>query len=214
MRILASADIHGILSVYEWLVEQTAQHQADLLLLGGDIFSGDWEDGQRQQIPLIEAILRCSPAPVLYIMGNDDETELAVADEHIQPLHGRAVERGGLRFVGYQYTPPFAGVRFVKEERDIALDLKSAEGMLTASTVFLTHAPARGALDEVWGEHVGSESIGALLEARPVLAHIHGHIHERFGRDGNHFNVASAGKRRAMLIELPSLEHQILQARP
>jgi hypothetical protein len=40
-----------------------------------------------------------------------------------------------------------------------------------------------------------------------VLAHIHGHVHSCFGRDSGHFNVASAGEKRALLIELPLLTH-------
>ncbi len=39
-----------------------------------------------------------------------------------------------------------------------------------------------------------------------------GHIHGDFGRDENHFNVAAAGQRRAIVIDLPSLDHQVLQA--
>ncbi len=31
-------------------------------------------------------------------------------------------------------------------------------------------------------------------------------------RDENHFNVAAAGQRRAIVIDLPSLGHQVLQA--
>jgi hypothetical protein len=43
------------------------------------------------------------------------------------------------------------------------------------------------------------------------LAHIHGHIHEGFGREGNHFNVAAAGQRRSVLIELPSVASRVIQ---
>jgi hypothetical protein len=43
------------------------------------------------------------------------------------------------------------------------------------------------------------------------LAHVHGLIHPRFGRQGKHFNVASGGLRRAFLIDLPSLRHTLLE---
>jgi len=33
------------------------------------------------------------------------------------------------------------------------------------------------------------DKTGCIFES----THIHGHIHEKFGRDGNHFNVAAAG---------------------
>lgn len=58
-------------------------------------------------------------------MGNDDNLPLYCEDELIKPLHGRQVEMGDYNFVGYQYTPPFVGGRFVKEDNEIAMDLLS-----------------------------------------------------------------------------------------
>jgi len=39
VRILVSADIHGMLPVYEWLVGLT--DAVDALVLAGDLFDGD-----------------------------------------------------------------------------------------------------------------------------------------------------------------------------
>jgi len=209
MRILAAADIHGVLPVYDWLMEQARRRRADLVLLAGDLFSADW-DGQHRQVAPIAERLRKSPAPILYLMGNDDEMELGLNEDRIQPLHGRMVEAGGFRFAGYQYTPPFFGVRFVKTEEEMAQDMPLMGSLVDERTVLLTHAPARGTLDQVRGEHVGSRALERLVAARRPLAHVHGHIHECFGREGQSFNVAAAGKRRAMLIELPALNHEQL----
>ena len=41
---------------------------------------------------------------------------------------------------------------------------------------------------------------------------IHGHIHGEFGRYGRHFNVASAGGKRAMVIDLMTMEHRVIEA--
>ena len=49
VRLLAAADIHGALDVYEWLVELAREHNAELVVLAGDLFAGDWADGQRMQ---------------------------------------------------------------------------------------------------------------------------------------------------------------------
>jgi Icc-related predicted phosphoesterase len=99
---------------------------------------------------------------------------------------------------------------FVKSEEEIDEDLQSLEPLLEKPTILVTHAPAYGVLDRCYGgEHVGA--LGALLHRRPVLVHIHGHIHGDFGRDENHFNVAAAGRRRAVVIDLPSLDHQMVQ---
>jgi Icc-related predicted phosphoesterase len=58
---------------------------------------------------------------------------------------------------------------------------------------------------------MGSHALAELLARRNILCHIHGHIHHSFGRAGNHFNVAADGRRRAMIIDLPSLSHCIIE---
>jgi Icc-related predicted phosphoesterase len=209
MRILAAADVHGIQSVYEWLLE-LSRGPVDALVLAGDLLEGDFEEGQREQAKKLVELLRSSMVPIFYIMGNDDNVALDYEDSLVQPLHGRRVEMGACNFVGYQYTPPFVGQVFVKPDEEIAADLELIELLLDERTILVTHTPAFGILDEVFGENAGSRSLAALLRRRPPLAHIHGHIHSRFGREGSSFNVASAGMRRATLIEVPELTHRQL----
>lgn len=99
---------------------------------------------------------------------------------------------------------------FTDEVEDPEED-QAIEGYLDSRTVLVTHSPAHGILDSGAGPHkIGSRALRALLDKRPVRAHIHGHSHSGFGRDGNHFNVASAYSKRAMLIDLESLEHEVL----
>lgn len=208
MRILAAADIHGAPVVYDWLMNLT-RSSLDGLVLAGDLLEGDFAPGQREQAKKIVALLRTSSIPILYLMGNDDNVSLDYEDHLIQAIHGRRVEMQGYNFVGYQYTPPFVGDLFVKPDEEIEQDLKLLEPLLDDKTILVTHAPAFGVLDEVHGENVGSRAIAGLLRRKPVLAHIHGHIHGEFGREGNTFNVASAGVSRAMVIEVPSLRHTV-----
>ena len=213
MRILAIADIHGAVPVYEWLIELAAKYEPNVVVLAGDLLSAGWEEEQREEarnivIPLLKKI----SAPVLYIMGNDDNVALDHEDEQIRPLHGRRLSCANFSFVGYEITPPFVGSAFVKPEGEIEKDVRSLEPLLDPQTVLVTHAPAYGTLDQSFaGEHVGSLSLAARLQrSSPVLAHIHGHIHGCFGRERNHFNVAAAGRRRAVLIHLPTLDHHVL----
>jgi Icc-related predicted phosphoesterase len=63
------------------------------------------------------------------------------------------------------------------------------------------------------GNHVGSHALAGLLGRTNVLCHIHGHIHHSFGRAENHFNVAADGRRRAMIIDIPSLSHFVIEGR-
>jgi len=38
---LASADIHGVLVVYEWLIDLAKEQNIDLIVIAGDLFAGD-----------------------------------------------------------------------------------------------------------------------------------------------------------------------------
>ncbi len=144
-------------------------------------------------------------------MGNDDNVALDYEDALITPLHDRRVEFDSYNFVGYQYTPPFAGEAFVKEDSEIAADLDLLDGgAVDEGTIFVTHTPAYGSLDLCSTGNVGSKALADYLHRNPVMAHIHGHIHHAFGVDDYHFNVASAAQCRAMLIDLPSLTYKML----
>jgi len=210
MRILAAADLHGVNAVYAWLVDLAQNCAPDAVVLAGDLLPSDVASQQRKHAKSIVQTLKRVAAPVLYIMGNDDSVSLATDDHPLVPIHGRSINLGGYRFVGYQYTPPFVGDAFVKPDEEIASDLASLQSMMDEQTVLVTHTPAWGHLDLSFGENTGSRAVADLLRRKPVLAHIHGHIHSQFGRDGHHFNVASAGLCRAMLIELPALRHAVI----
>src|SRR6516162_10291638 len=157
MRILVAADIHGVLPVYRWLVDQTSS--VDVLVLAGDLLDADFEEQQRLQAVEILNILRQSQIPVFYIMGNDDNVPLDYEGELIKPLHGRRIEISDYNFVGYQYTPPFLGESFVKEDAEIARDLVSFEALVDERTVLVTHTPAFGSLDLCDSGNVGSRGL-------------------------------------------------------
>jgi Icc-related predicted phosphoesterase len=212
MRIIAAGDIHGVMSVYEWLAEHIERQKADVLILAGDLLECDSEDEQRKQARCIVAVLKAIRIPVFYIMGNDDFVPLGYEDDQFQSLHTRRLPCGPYNFVGYQYSLPFMGGIFEKPENEIAEDAHELESLLDGQTVFVSHSPAFGVLDRTAsGVHAGSRSLGQLINRKSPLAHIHGHVHQGFGRDGRHFNVAAAGMRRAMSLELPSLAHEIIE---
>lgn len=100
MQILAAADIHGDVSVYEWLGRVVDAHHADLVILAGDLFAGDLEQGQRNQARAIVTLLKKFSAPIFYLMGNDDSFELKLEGERNQFLHGKRVEWSDYNFVG------------------------------------------------------------------------------------------------------------------
>ena len=216
MRTLAGADFHGNLEVAEWFVDQARALEPDVIVLAGDQlgYTDEVEDPKEDQAlnaRRLEAILLKAAVPILYIMGNDDEVELEPVEGKLEPLHNRRVELGDFNFVGYQYTLPFMGGDLEKPEAEIEKDLEVIERLIDNRTVLVTHSPAYGTLDPGAGPHkIGSRSLRALLDRQEVRVHIHGHSHSGFGRNGIHFNVASARSNRAMLIDLETLEHEVL----
>jgi Icc-related predicted phosphoesterase len=217
VRLLASADLHGYCDVYGWLVEVAATEKPDGVVLAGDLLG--WPSGfatmeeaqvadQQEIIPLLSKI-NC---PVFYVMGNDDFIELEATDPALQSANCRRLEFGDYNIVGYQHTLPFMGGIHEKPEHEMKEDFARLEAEIDRATVLVTHGPAYGILDRVsYGHQVGSRSLLRLIERREPRAHIHGHIHGCFGREGRHFNVASAGHKRAMIIDLKTMEHRVVE---
>ena len=144
-------------------------------------------------------------------MGNDDWVELKPPNDSIRSIHGHRIDLGPYNFVGYQHTLPFMGGVNEKSEEDIAADLRKLRSLFDPNTIFVSHSPAHGILDTgILGDSVGSVSIREMLRDTPFLAHVHGHIHESFGREGRHFNVAAGHNRRAVTLDLSTLEHKVL----
>jgi len=216
MRIIAIADLHGFHEVYDWLVDMEAAEEPDAVVLAGDLlgWGGAFDTiEEAQAADRLQVLRRLSgiDCPVLYVMGNDDFIELDASRASQQSVHGRRIEIGGFNFVGYQYTLPFMGGVHEKPEDEIAEDLARLEAEVDRRTVMVTHGPVFGALDRVrGGQHVGSTALRDFVERTAPRAHIHGHIHGEFGREGRHFNVASAGRKRAMVIDLVTMGHKVV----
>ena len=216
MRVLASADLHGFHPVYDWLLDTASAHHVDAIVLAGDLLGfpdgfDTVEAAQEYDALVTTAMLARAAAPVLYMMGNDDLVELHSAVDTVRSIHGRSVECGSFIFVGYQYALPFMGGTFEKPDNEIERDLSELNMLMNDRAVFVSHSPIHGVLDRARsGVHIGSVAMKTFLARNRFRAHIHGHCHEQFGRSGNHFNVASAARRRAMIIDLDTMEHQVV----
>jgi uncharacterized protein len=215
MRILAASDIHGNHDFYRYLPAQVRQSRADAIVLAGDLLGSPdgfetMEEAQRADAHEILRILELVRVPVFYIMGNDDLVELESSSAVVQSVHGKRIEIGAYNIVGYQYTLPFIGSVFEKSEETIAKDLVLLEPLIDSHTVLLTHGPAHGILDDTPSGSAGSRSLRDLVIRVGVRTHIHGHIHECFGRCERHFNVAAGRTMKAMVVELDTLEHHVV----
>lgn len=216
MKVLASADVHGRLAVYEWLLTTARDHDVEAILLAGDLLGcpdgfDTPEDAQRHDAQTLTDLLEAARVPVLYIMGNDDLVELDSRSTRVQSIHSRRVTIGAFNFLGYQYSLPFMGGVFEKPEDGIETDLAALTSLVDSHTVFVSHSPALGILDPGFAEsRIGSGSLLRFLEKTPFLVHVHGHSHAGFGRWEKHFNVASAGQTRAMIVNLGTMQHEVV----
>ena len=69
MRLLASADVHGRLAVYEWLLNAARLHDVGAILLAGDLFGcldgfDTPEDAQRHEAKALIDLLKTGGVPV------------------------------------------------------------------------------------------------------------------------------------------------------
>jgi Icc-related predicted phosphoesterase len=218
LRLLAASDIHGNQDFYRRLPALARETGAAAVVLAGDLLGfpdgfETLEEAQRADAQEILHHLEPLDVPLFYIMGNDDWVDLNSLTAAVQSVHGRRCELGAYNLVGYQYSLPFMGGIYERSEEAIASDLALLEPHVDSNTVLMTHGPAHGILDATLLGPAGSIAVRDLVVRRRVRAHLHGHVHECFGRQDRHFNVAAGRAMRAMLIALDTLEHQIIELR-
>jgi Icc-related predicted phosphoesterase len=216
MRLLLSADIHGNQDAFFWLAH-TARDLAVPIVLAGDLLGcpeGFETPEQAQELDAAQmfATLTQAEVQVFYIWGNDDFIEASPPSGRIKFIHGCRIELGPWNLVGYQYSLPFVGGPHEREETSIAADLARLAPLVDSQTVLVTHSPAYGVLDlGILNMNAGSPAILELVQRRGVRAHVHGHIHRCAGSQGCHFNVAASAQSRAVLLDLATLESEVLR---
>ena len=209
------ADLHGYPEVYAAVPLFADRHAVDAVVLAGDLLRPHpdhptVEDAFRAGAAAMTEALRPVRVPVLYVMGNDDMVDWAPDLPLARSLHGRRVDLGAWNFVGHPCSLPFIGSPFEQPEEEIRADLSRLAPLVDERTVLVTHGPAHGVHDGTWSGSIGSASLRDLVAARRPRAHVHGHVHFAFGRSGIHFDVASGGKVRGMVIDLEDLRHEVV----
>jgi Icc-related predicted phosphoesterase len=169
----------------------------------------------RQKETEYKSILLSVGKRVLFIMGNDDGI---VAQEWkdeglLKNINEKRVEFGDINFVGYQYTNPFVGGIFEKNEKEQRADMKRLRKIVDSRTVLVTHGPAYGLNDlsratSTIGEesHIGSKALRWLIDKTKPRLHLYGHLHGLFGINGKEINGAYPKERKFISINLGSGE--------
>ncbi len=173
MKILAVADVESRL-LWDHFQSQYLEG-IDLILSAGDL-SADY----------LSFLVTMSHVPVIYVPGNHDGGYREKPPEGCINADGKIVVAEGIRILGlggsskynrgpYQYTEREMRMRALR----MTLDLKRRRGF----DILLTHAPARGFHDHPDLAHTGFEVFNRLIDTCHPAFHIHGHIHQSYGRN-------------------------------
>ena len=168
MRLLAVSDLHDDEAALERLAARAKGY--DYVLVAGDVGKGR---------NFLEDLLDIHPKLFL-IPGNGDQDffEEVAGEKCIQE---KKVEIGdGLNVVGFGYSPP-TPFHTPGEYPDKQLYSWMKGLPIDAKTIFLTHAPPYGILDDVLGVHAGSRAVLKTIEEKKPLANVCGHIHDKEG---------------------------------
>ncbi len=200
MRIAALADLHCPRYSPEMLgpiLAQTA-HEADVLVLAGDLTDGGLEEEARLLAKLLTASVKI---PIVAVLGNHDyeagkaaEVRTIFVEAGVHLLDGDAVEIRGVGFAGVKGFAGGFGQRalqpwgetmikgFVHEAVQEALKLESALAKLRTEhrVAILHYAPVEGTVKGEAPEifpFLGSSRLEDPLTRYPVAAVFHGHAH-------------------------------------
>jgi uncharacterized protein len=178
MNILAFSDLHVDLDKAASLAERAPDY--DVVVGAGDFASV--HEGLDDAIGALSAI----ETPTILVPGNNEtEDALRAACESwgaATVLHGEGTAIDGVSFYGLG-----AGVPVTPWDWSFDLDEDAAAAELEGlpdEAVLVVHSPPKGHCDQSSaGEHLGSTSVLAAIEAkRPRLA-VCGHIHEAWGQE-------------------------------
>jgi len=170
MKILAFSDLHHEEAAMESLAKLAKNH--DYVFICGDI--------SRTEV-FIDDVLASFPSAFI-IPGNWDSKHVnELLSNAPQYIHEKRAEiRDGLNVVGFGFsTPtPFGTFGELSEEE---IYLRMSKLNIDQKTLLLLHCPPKGAFDEAFLRHIGSNSIKKIIEEKKPLAAFFGHAHEHFG---------------------------------
>ena len=133
----------------------------------------------------LKEILTGTKKPILIVKGNHDKTPWE-SERNVYNIHLKKVRFKGHSFVGYCHTD------FDKWDKDMAIELEKIKHHIEHRTIFITHAPAYGVLDQRYSDRcsTGSRAIAKLVSERKPYLHLHGHVHDEYGCSGRTINGA------------------------
>jgi Icc-related predicted phosphoesterase len=130
-------------------------------------------------VDYLEALADRFRVPLLYVRGNHDgrRPEVALPGENI---HGRVVDVGGLRILGFEGSNWYNGEGVQYTERQMWWKIQMARPAVWragGADIIVTHAPPYGIHDAPDVCHTGFKAFRALLDTLRPRYFVHGHTH-------------------------------------
>lgn len=181
MRCLTLADIHGKFEIFDYLKKNYKKKDFDVITISGDIYEGCGTSGR---FPILDLRDWCKK-PIVLIQGNHDffPRNLFQNDKNIHLLHNETVTIDGVTFYGSPHTPIFMSWNWMQTEDNLYNIWNST--IPDKVDVGLFHTPPYLFCDNVnqssYGNnsdsHLGSHSLGRILNERDIKYVFSGHIH-------------------------------------
>ncbi len=188
MKLLVLADIHGDEVALEKL-QHIKKDGYDCTLIAGD----STNNSTSYMMDLLET------APNAYIIQGNNESAnvLEILRKAKHYAHGKRFALGeGYNLVGFGFSNP-TPFHTPGELKDDEIYRQLSKLDIDSKTVLLVHAPPYGLLDEIKGNHVGSQAIRKVIEEKQPYIVLCGHLHEVIG-------VERLGK--TLIVNVPAAE--------
>ena len=183
MKVTAISDLHG---------DRPKLEGGDLLIVAGDLTARDWV---KEYVLFNEWIEKQPYTKKVVICGNHDMC-IAKGASFLRPvgasyeyLCDTGTEYEGLKIWGTPWTRWFKGVNpdCTAFMLNTDFQLRDKFDLIPEDTnILVTHGPCYGRLDHtLYGEDAGSPALRDrvdYLRGKGLRLHIHGHIHEAYGR--------------------------------
>jgi uncharacterized protein len=188
MKMLVLADIHGEETVLEKL-QAYKKDTHDCVLVAGDTTN----NSTSFMADIIEAFQGAYIIP-----GNNESANVhEIMQKAKHYAHEKRFElKDGYNLVGFGFSNP-TPFHTPGELKDEEIYKKLAAMKIDGKTILLLHAPPYGLLDEIKGNHVGSQAIRKIIEEKQPYLVFCGHLHEVIG-------VERLGK--TLIVNVPAAE--------
>lgn len=174
MKLLVLADIHDEAVVLEKL-EAHKKENADYVLIAGDTTNNSTS--------FMVDVLEMFPNAFVIPGNNESKNVLEILHKAKNYAHEKRFElKEGYNLVGLGFSNP-TPFHTPGEMKDDAIYEKLSKLKIDEKTILLVHAPPYGLLDEIKGNHVGSQAIRKIIEERQPYMVFCGHLHEVIGVD-------------------------------